>query len=188
MHDFQYSGSETALERINGTGPLRSDVYLHVLSVGNLNHPNINYRFMNPIPQQQLPDYQQQRAAAQTTVEQQQQLVQAPASLYWRQLDQWSEVSSTKSVLLIFGCFSRVGFLCFNYKKNVWVLFQLLINYVYVFFKNKHVFVFVKMFMCFLKGNMFLYFTNVKIFMCFSKETCLLKCLCIFQRENMFYS
>jgi hypothetical protein len=104
-HNFQYSGSETALERINGTGPLRSDVYLHVLSVGNLNHPNINYRFMNPIPQQQQPDYQQQRAATQTTVEQQQrqqQLVQAPSSFYWRQLDQWSEVSGVK-MSCVFG-------------------------------------------------------------------------------------
>lgn len=43
---LEYSGSDHAVERINGTGPLKSDVYLHVLSVGNLNIPNIHYKFM----------------------------------------------------------------------------------------------------------------------------------------------
>ena len=85
-NQLQYSGSDTPVERINGTGPLRSDIYLHFLSVGNLNPPNIHYHFMDPLPQQQQHQFQQQRAA---TVEQ---VLKPPGSFYWRQLDQWSDV------------------------------------------------------------------------------------------------
>uniref|UniRef100_A0AC35GT07 Peptidase M12B domain-containing protein n=1 Tax=Panagrolaimus sp. PS1159 TaxID=55785 RepID=A0AC35GT07_9BILA len=45
---LEYSGSDHSEEQINGTGPIRSDIYLHVLSVGNLNPPNIHYKYMVP--------------------------------------------------------------------------------------------------------------------------------------------
>uniref|UniRef100_A0A915LH22 Uncharacterized protein n=2 Tax=Meloidogyne incognita group TaxID=654580 RepID=A0A915LH22_MELJA len=48
---LEYSGSDTPQERINGTGPLRTDVYLHFLSGRNLKLPNIHYRYMEPLPQ-----------------------------------------------------------------------------------------------------------------------------------------
>ncbi|CAJ0931148.1 unnamed protein product, partial [Mesorhabditis belari] len=47
---LEYSGSDNVVERINGTGPLRSDIYVHVLSVGNLNPPDIQYEFMTTLP------------------------------------------------------------------------------------------------------------------------------------------
>ncbi|KAI6223543.1 BMA-GON-1, isoform e [Aphelenchoides fujianensis] len=36
---LEYSGSDHTVERINGSGPIHSDIYVHVLSVGNLNPP-----------------------------------------------------------------------------------------------------------------------------------------------------
>uniref|UniRef100_A0A914RCH5 ADAMTS/ADAMTS-like Spacer 1 domain-containing protein n=1 Tax=Parascaris equorum TaxID=6256 RepID=A0A914RCH5_PAREQ len=45
---LEYSGSDNVVERINGTGPIRSDIYVHVLSVGNLYPPDIHYEFMVP--------------------------------------------------------------------------------------------------------------------------------------------
>lgn len=50
---LEYSGSDHSIERINGTGPLRSDIYVHVLSVGNLNPPHVRYKYMLPKAQQQ---------------------------------------------------------------------------------------------------------------------------------------
>ncbi|KAF8376545.1 gon-1, partial [Pristionchus pacificus] len=43
---IEYSGSDHAVERINATGPIRSDVYVQVLSVGNLYAPDIRYEYM----------------------------------------------------------------------------------------------------------------------------------------------
>jgi thrombospondin motif-containing protein 9 len=43
---LEYSGSDHALERINGTGPIHQDIYVHVLSVGSLKPPNIRYKYM----------------------------------------------------------------------------------------------------------------------------------------------
>lgn len=43
---LEYSGSDQSVERINSTGPLKSDIFLYVLSVGNLNPPNIQYKYM----------------------------------------------------------------------------------------------------------------------------------------------
>ncbi|VDM79116.1 unnamed protein product, partial [Strongylus vulgaris] len=40
---LEYSGSDNVVERINGTGPIRIDIYVHVLSVGNLLPPDISY-------------------------------------------------------------------------------------------------------------------------------------------------
>jgi hypothetical protein len=45
---LEYSGSEHIIERINGTGPIRMDIYLHILSVGNLYPPDIRYEYMLP--------------------------------------------------------------------------------------------------------------------------------------------
>ncbi|GMT24056.1 hypothetical protein PFISCL1PPCAC_15353, partial [Pristionchus fissidentatus] len=43
---IEYSGSDNPVERINATGPIRSDVYVQVLSVGNLFAPDIRYEYM----------------------------------------------------------------------------------------------------------------------------------------------
>ncbi|VDK44900.1 unnamed protein product [Anisakis simplex] len=45
---LEYSGSDNVIERINGTGPIRMDIFLHVLSVGSINPPDIHYEFMVP--------------------------------------------------------------------------------------------------------------------------------------------
>ena len=42
---LEYSGSDAIIERINGTGPIRSDIYVHVLSVGS-HPPDISYEYM----------------------------------------------------------------------------------------------------------------------------------------------
>uniref|UniRef100_A0A8R1HW91 Peptidase M12B domain-containing protein n=1 Tax=Caenorhabditis japonica TaxID=281687 RepID=A0A8R1HW91_CAEJA len=42
---LEYSGSDAIVERINGTGPIRSDIYVHVLSVGS-HPPDISYEYM----------------------------------------------------------------------------------------------------------------------------------------------
>lgn len=103
---FQYSGSDNTMERINGTGPLRADIHLHVLSVGNLAMPNIHYRFMEPIsaaaqPQQQQPVAESAAGQQQQQQQQQEQRKAAenapppkpPTHFHWRHMDQWSEVS-----------------------------------------------------------------------------------------------
>ena len=45
---LEYTGGDHTVERINGSGPIRSDIYLHVLSVGNLNPPHVAYKYMVP--------------------------------------------------------------------------------------------------------------------------------------------
>ncbi|VDM29929.1 unnamed protein product [Toxocara canis] len=74
---LEYSGSDNVIERINGTGPLRSDIYVHVLSVGNLYPPDIHYEFMVPIHNMQSGSYQS-----------------AQSSYYWRFNEHWSECSA----------------------------------------------------------------------------------------------
>uniref|UniRef100_A0A915DWN5 Peptidase M12B domain-containing protein n=1 Tax=Ditylenchus dipsaci TaxID=166011 RepID=A0A915DWN5_9BILA len=73
---LEYSGSDHIVERINGSGPLKSDIYLHILSVGNLNLPNIQYKYMVAKPS----------------------VNNAPlhhaASFYWRFSESWSDCSS----------------------------------------------------------------------------------------------
>uniref|UniRef100_A0AC35U444 Peptidase M12B domain-containing protein n=1 Tax=Rhabditophanes sp. KR3021 TaxID=114890 RepID=A0AC35U444_9BILA len=73
---LEYSGSDQMIERINGTGPLRSDLYLHVLSVGNLNLPDIRYKYNVPSQRYQYQKQQQTR------------------NFYWRHSDSWSTCSS----------------------------------------------------------------------------------------------
>ena len=43
---LDYSGSDTAVERINSSGPIGVDIYLHVLSVGNLHPPDVRYYYL----------------------------------------------------------------------------------------------------------------------------------------------
>ncbi|XP_078339581.1 A disintegrin and metalloproteinase with thrombospondin motifs 9-like isoform X1 [Crassostrea virginica] len=43
---IEYSGSGAMLERINATGPIRESISLWVLSVGELNPPNIEYTYV----------------------------------------------------------------------------------------------------------------------------------------------
>lgn len=74
---LEYSGSDTAVERINGTGPIRTDLYINVLSVGTLNLPNIRYKYMLPVPGRD-------RSQEQT----------ARASFYWQPADRWTECSA----------------------------------------------------------------------------------------------
>uniref|UniRef100_A0A914WW81 Peptidase M12B domain-containing protein n=1 Tax=Plectus sambesii TaxID=2011161 RepID=A0A914WW81_9BILA len=73
---LEYSGSDHVIERINATGPIRTDIYLHVLSVGNLYAPDIHYEYMLP-------------AAG---------LRHAPTVInrdyYWRMGDRWSDCSA----------------------------------------------------------------------------------------------
>lgn len=101
---LEYSGSDHVVERINGTGPIRlicksllfiyfsfkqeveifcftinicrSDIYLHVLSVGNLYPPDIHYEFMVPA--------QNVRFGYEASV----------TNYYWRISERWSECSS----------------------------------------------------------------------------------------------
>uniref|UniRef100_A0A7E4W1Q7 Peptidase M12B domain-containing protein n=1 Tax=Panagrellus redivivus TaxID=6233 RepID=A0A7E4W1Q7_PANRE len=70
---LEYSGSDHSVERINGTGPIRSDIYLHVLSVGNLNPPDIHYKYM--VPRENSPVHR------------------PSAQFYWRFSDQYTECS-----------------------------------------------------------------------------------------------
>ncbi|KAL3982766.1 Thrombospondin type 1 domain family protein [Acanthocheilonema viteae] len=73
---LEYSGSDHVIERINGTGPIRTDIYLHVLSVGNLYPPDIHYEFMVPA--------QNVRFGYEASV----------TNYYWRISERWSECSS----------------------------------------------------------------------------------------------
>jgi hypothetical protein len=76
---LEYSGSDHSVERINGTGPLRSDIYVHVLSVGNLNPPHVRYKYM--LPKQQLG-----RQPSQIRLQ--------PSNYYWSFAEQWSQCSA----------------------------------------------------------------------------------------------
>ncbi|PAV76138.1 hypothetical protein WR25_23439 isoform B [Diploscapter pachys] len=73
---LEYSGSENVIERINGTGPIRSDIYVHVLSVGNLYPPDIRYEYMTAVP----------GAVIRPPVNPDTELVH----YYWRRGDRWS--------------------------------------------------------------------------------------------------
>lgn len=42
---LEYSGSNTAAERINATKPMSRTLYVEVLSVGNLIYPNVTYQY-----------------------------------------------------------------------------------------------------------------------------------------------
>lgn len=64
------------IERINGTGPIRSDIYVHVLSVGNLYPPDIRYEYMTAVP----------GAVIRPPVNSNTELVH----YYWRRGDRWS--------------------------------------------------------------------------------------------------
>ncbi|CAK5103924.1 unnamed protein product [Meloidogyne enterolobii] len=101
---LEYSGSDTPQERINGTGPLRTDVYLHFLSGRNLKLPNIHYRYMEPLPQisrevaaaaktYELNNLSSQKHQQRQHKSQQQQVVpKAPNTFYWRFIEnKWSE-------------------------------------------------------------------------------------------------
>uniref|UniRef100_A0A1I7YLD8 Peptidase M12B domain-containing protein n=1 Tax=Steinernema glaseri TaxID=37863 RepID=A0A1I7YLD8_9BILA len=76
---LEYSGSDHVVERINGTGPIRSDVYLHVLSVGNMRPPDIRYEFMVPVAKSPKQSY----------------LSASPSTYYWRHSDRWTDCSSS---------------------------------------------------------------------------------------------
>ncbi|KAL7079607.1 hypothetical protein ACQ4LE_001262 [Meloidogyne hapla] len=100
---LEYSGSNTTQERINGTGPLRTDVYLHFLSVGSLRLPNIHYRYMDPLPQisrelaatktLELSNLSSQKHQQRQHKSQQQQVMpKAPNTFYWRFIEnKWSD-------------------------------------------------------------------------------------------------
>ncbi|CEF59256.1 A disintegrin and metalloproteinase with thrombospondin motifs 9 [Strongyloides ratti] len=72
---LEYSGSDKVVERINGTGPIRSDLYLHVLTVGTLNPPDIRYKYYVPTHKYHY-------------------LRQPTRTFLWRHLDRWSSCSS----------------------------------------------------------------------------------------------
>ncbi|KAH7721927.1 A disintegrin and metalloproteinase with thrombospondin motifs 9-like protein [Aphelenchoides avenae] len=90
---LEYSGSDTAMERINGTGPIRTDIYVNVLSVGTLNLPNIRYKYMLPVPGRDRSREQQPRA-----------------TFYWQPADRWTECTSKcqGSQTQIFVCINAV--------------------------------------------------------------------------------
>uniref|UniRef100_A0A803TLW5 ADAM metallopeptidase with thrombospondin type 1 motif 20 n=1 Tax=Anolis carolinensis TaxID=28377 RepID=A0A803TLW5_ANOCA len=47
--NFEYSGSNNTMERINSTGRLEVDIILQVLCVGNLYNPDVRYSFSIPV-------------------------------------------------------------------------------------------------------------------------------------------
>ncbi|XP_054845182.1 A disintegrin and metalloproteinase with thrombospondin motifs 20 [Eublepharis macularius] len=47
--NFEYSGSNNTIERINSTGRLEEDILLQVLCVGNLYNPDVHYSFNIPV-------------------------------------------------------------------------------------------------------------------------------------------
>ncbi|CAB3406645.1 unnamed protein product [Caenorhabditis bovis] len=69
---LEYSGSDAVVERINGTGPIRSDIFVHVLSVGS-HPPDIYYEYMT--------------AASPSVAER----PPTRARYMWRVSDRWSE-------------------------------------------------------------------------------------------------
>ncbi|CAI4221397.1 unnamed protein product [Auanema sp. JU1783] len=71
---LEYSGSDNVVERINGTGPIRSDIYVHVLSVGNLYPPDISYEYMTAVETKRRPPVH---------------------GFFWRHGDRWSECDRT---------------------------------------------------------------------------------------------
>ncbi|CAI5448985.1 unnamed protein product [Caenorhabditis angaria] len=70
---LEYSGSDAVVERINGTGPIRSDIYVHVLSVGSF-PPDITYEYMTA-----------SNAAMRPTIR---------SAFLWRVSDTWSNCDS----------------------------------------------------------------------------------------------
>ena len=43
---LEYSGSDSVVERVNSSLPLRKDLLVEVLTVGNLNPPQVHYRYV----------------------------------------------------------------------------------------------------------------------------------------------
>lgn len=74
---LEYSGSETVEERINATGPIKADIYLQLLSVGQLYPPNIHYQYM--ISTATKNNLHSQVAAN---------------NYYWRNSENWSDCSA----------------------------------------------------------------------------------------------
>jgi len=50
---LEYSGSDSVVERINSSRPLKSDLIIQVLSVGKLNPPDIRYQYVISLNQRQ---------------------------------------------------------------------------------------------------------------------------------------
>ncbi|CAJ0568740.1 unnamed protein product, partial [Mesorhabditis spiculigera] len=74
---LEYSGSDNLIERINGTGPTRSDIFVNVLTVGNLTPPDIRYEYMAstaPASVAQPPSYLDLRTG----------------HVFWRLADDWT--------------------------------------------------------------------------------------------------
>ncbi|CAD6197895.1 unnamed protein product [Caenorhabditis auriculariae] len=74
---LEYSGSDHAIERINGTGPIRNDIYVHVLTIGN-NPPDISYEYMMSVESPTVSYASLARAPN-------------PSAYYWRLSDAWNE-------------------------------------------------------------------------------------------------
>lgn len=90
---LEYSGSDTLVERINATGPIKADIYLQLLSVGQLYPPNIHYKYMISTTTLNNRNYPPQQKAIATN------------SYYWRYSENWSECSVNcqgKKILYMF--------------------------------------------------------------------------------------
>ncbi|KAI6181078.1 GON domain-containing protein [Aphelenchoides besseyi] len=77
---LEYSGSDYTVERINGSGPIQDDIYIHVLSVGNLNPPDVSYKYMIP----KAPENRRTPSHA----------YPIQAKYYWTYAEEWSRCSS----------------------------------------------------------------------------------------------
>ncbi|KRZ36996.1 A disintegrin and metalloproteinase with thrombospondin motifs gon-1, partial [Trichinella pseudospiralis] len=70
---IEYSGSDSPVERINASRPIMEELFLHVLSVGNLHSPDIRYNYSIP-----------NNAGS----------VQTVSNFLWRMTDEWTDCSS----------------------------------------------------------------------------------------------
>lgn len=86
---LEYSGSETVEERINATGPIKTDIYLQLLSVGQLYPPNIHYKYMISTANNNNNFHSQQQQIAAN-------------SYYWRNSENWSDCSAKCQGKIIF--------------------------------------------------------------------------------------
>jgi thrombospondin motif-containing protein 9 len=86
------------VECINGSGPIHVDIHIHLLSVGNLNPPNIHYRYMISRPPPGLtasavagtPNL----AALSGNSVHDARFSTLPSTYFWRFADQWTECST----------------------------------------------------------------------------------------------
>lgn len=83
---LEYSGSDNVIERINGTGPFRSEFFVNFLSVGNLNLPNIHYKYMVPNQQKRAIGVGREVRGPNATI--------ATKSYSWRFSQQWTDCSA----------------------------------------------------------------------------------------------